>query len=88
MRLDTNEINVRKDGPTGEEQDINCWACGKPMVSREWIVAGKRLWSTIHPTDACEELARTSCDGAAGRIARWKKDKPAVRARRDPYSDA
>ena len=70
-----------QDGPTGQEQDILCWACNKPMVSREWIVAGVHLWSTIHATDQCHKLATQilySCaDRSAklGPVAKSKKPK-------------
>jgi hypothetical protein len=50
------------DGFTGEKQDLNCWACGTPMVSLEYILCGKRLWTTIHPqcADRASEMLHAS----------------------------
>jgi hypothetical protein len=71
-------FDVARDGFTGEKQDIDCWACGRPMVSKEYSFSGAKLWTTIHDTDHCRELARQLTNGCAGRMgdAFRHKQKP------------
>jgi hypothetical protein len=68
-------FDVSRDGFTGEKQDIDCWACGRPMVSKQYSFSGAKLWTTIHDTDHCRELARQQCMGYAGRIGDAFKPK-------------
>jgi hypothetical protein len=43
-----------------EVQDILCWVCERPLVSRSYQLGGKVLWSTIH--DSCVEEANRRLD--------------------------
>jgi hypothetical protein len=73
-------FDCSNDGFTGEKQDINCRACGHPMISKEYSFSGVSLWTTIHNTDHCRELARQITNGCSGRIGDSFKPKQKPKA--------
>ena len=64
-------------GFTGATQFAFCKACGAPMISREYKFDGAKVWTNIHPTEKCRQLALSKCHRVRkeGKIKHLNKKK-------------